>query len=332
MSIVTCLRKHNLLTHFSSKVFALIAFARRPLKMRELREAVGLLQSEDSRSLDPADMPFIPRLRKLFAPLIEVQEGCDEDDCTCRLFHSTVRDFLLIHPDILRSNLSSKHKTADLRITPYVLADVCLLYLSQARYDQLLEMRDARWVDNSGEPVDRHQFLLYSAKYWDKHLDEVPKLNNDLHDRVKAFITSSNFQTFIQVQSLWVDSQFGVFRVVGGGERKYLRRVFPSWFSRGSSDGHILWRNYRQYLHDWKTFLNCATCENPRCDVLPYAGEIDRCWWGALGARNFLSKSEARYTTFRFQDNEDVNLNHGISQCFEGVTAAGDELKILRLV
>ena len=63
-----------------SKIFALIAFARRPLRMKELSEAVGLLQSENSGLLKPEDIPFDRSLRQLFAPLIEVQEFCAGGD------------------------------------------------------------------------------------------------------------------------------------------------------------------------------------------------------------------------------------------------------------
>ncbi|KAJ6623171.1 hypothetical protein B0H10DRAFT_825470 [Mycena sp. CBHHK59/15] len=314
-----------------SKIFALIAFARRPLKMKEIREAVGLLQSKNPRSLDPADMPFISRMRKLFPPLIEMQEeGCaDIDDCTCRLFHSTVREFLYKNPGILQAGLTGD-PAADLLVGPYVIANACLLYLCQARYSRPLTKRDARWLDASGKSADHHQFLLYAAKYWDKHLDAVMP-SEELRDRVGAFITSSNFQTCLQVQSLWVDAQFGVFRLVGGDDaHTFLRRVFPAWFVLGTPAGMRLWQSFRGFLHDWKYFLHRPRYEDPGCVTLPYTGELDRCWWTALGPENFLSKLKCRYTTFRFQKGDGADPANG-GQCVDGVGAEGKELRILRL-
>ncbi|KAJ7492169.1 hypothetical protein FB451DRAFT_519336 [Mycena latifolia] len=312
-----------------SKVFALVAFARRPLKMKELREAVGLLQSKNPRSLVRADMPPTPRLCKLLPPLIEMQEeGCtDPDDFICRLFHSTIRDFLFKNPGVLQT---ASDPAVDLLINQDVIANACLLYLSQARYARQLKKHNARWIDAAGDSVDRHQFHLYAAKYWDKHLDEVIP-TEALENRVGSFIMSSNFQTCIQVQSLWVDAQFGVFSYVGDNRNHtYLRRMFPAWFVAGSPTGMKLWHDFRGFLHEWKYFLHCPKFEEPDCITLPYTGQLDRCWWPALSRNNFLSKLKCRYTTFRLQKEESLDPGNG-GQCFEGVGAEGKEVMVLRL-
>ncbi|KAJ7642837.1 hypothetical protein B0H17DRAFT_1216337 [Mycena rosella] len=308
-----------------SKIFALVVFARRPLRMLEVREAVGLLLSKNPRSLNAADMPFISRLRTLLPPLIEVQQdGCaDPDDCTCRLFHSTVRNFLFKNPGVLQT---ASDPTTDLLINQDVIANACLLYLCQTRYSRPLRKRDARWVDASGESVDRHQFHLYSAKYWDKHLDEITQPSEELNNRVGSFIASANFQTCVQVQSLWVDSQFGVF-CYPDDDRVYLRRMFPSWFVYTTPAGFKLWRDFREFVHSWKYFLHCPF-DDPTSVTLPYTGELDRCWWPALDPRNFLSKLKCKYTTFRFQSG-DLNATGG--HFFEGVGEDGTELVTLVL-
>lgn len=312
-----------------SKVFALVAFARRPLRMVEVREAVGLLSSKNPLSLNSADMPFISLLRKLLPPLIELQQdGCDDpDDCTCRLFHSTVRDFLYKNPGVLQSGMTGD-PAPDLLVNRDVIANACLLYLCQTRYARPLRKRDARWVDASGESVDRHQFLLYAAKYWDKSMDAMTP-SEDLNNRVGSFITSPNFQTCVQVQSLWVDSQFGVFCYPSRkDDRLYLRRMFPAWFVAGTPAGLKLWRDFREFVHEWKFLLHCPRFDNPTSETLPYTGELDRCWWTALGPQNFLSKLKCKYTTFRFESEDQVI---GSPQCFEGVGAEGRELVTLIL-
>ena len=320
------LLRYCILTSIFSKMFAMIVFARRPLRVKEVREAIGLLQSRNPGSPDAADLPFTRSLRKLFAPLIEIQGGCDDlDDCTCRLFHSTVRDFLLKYPEIFHDGTGGP----DLQISPYVIFNACLLYLSQARYQKLLVRSDARWVDASGDSVECHHLLLYSAKYWDKHLDEVPETDL-LRTRVQTFLTSPNFLTCIQVQSLWVDRQFRIFYVVGQPETNtYVRRLFPSWFAGHHGDGK-LWKDFRAFLHEWRYLLECGSCENPKCRLLPYAGEIDRCFWRALGSHNFMSRLEGRYTSFTFQSEKVADDPSG--QCYEGVSVSGDEVRLLRLV
>ncbi|KAF8532084.1 hypothetical protein JB92DRAFT_3104133 [Gautieria morchelliformis] len=296
-------------------VFALVAFARRPLRVKELREAVGLLQSKTPHSPKAADMPLIRRLRQLFSPMIEVQIGGsdhDLDDSPCRLFHSTVGNFLMKNSDVLGHNLP---------ITRRIIADACLGYLSQSRYAELLTVSGGEWCDIRGENMDQHQFLLYAAKYWDKHLDHVPE-SEELHRHVQTFITSSNFQTCIQVQSLGVEHKFAVFGRYGDEDNQaYPLRVFPQWFTKDQSipskQGAKLCRDYHRFVHDWRHLLAGEV------------GEIDRCWWAALGPRNFLSRWHGRYTSFIYQADEDAH--HGSWQDYDGVSMSSDQLKRLRL-
>jgi hypothetical protein len=284
--------------------------------MKELKDAVvGLLQSENSQLLKRDAIPFDHSLRELFAPLIEVQEFCADDDPTCRLFHSTVQRFLLRNPEILAKN----HP-----ITPRIIANACLGYLSQSRYTQLLTRSNTGWVTTRHESVDEHHFLLYAAKYWDKHMDDVPGCE-EMRKRVLSFVTSLNFQTCIQVQSLWVDGKFEVFELRGDSRGSaYRLRVFPLWFVRHAWD---LWKDYRRFVHDWGHFLSCENGSIPGEQMPLYIGEVDRCWWAALGPQNFLSRLQGRYTTFMLQVSEDTqNVRR-----YEGVNATGDEFKILRL-
>jgi hypothetical protein len=90
-------------------------------------------------------MPRNGRLKKLFAPMIEVQSGGSDndldDDSPCRLVHSTVRDFLMKNPDVLGQDLPVTHR---------IIADACLGYLSQSRYAELLMASGAEWRDIRG--------------------------------------------------------------------------------------------------------------------------------------------------------------------------------------
>lgn len=311
--------------------FALVAFARRPLKIKELREAIAMLKSRDAGapSLNRTEMPFIRTLRELFEPLIEVESDRGmEDDCICRLYHSTVLDFLCRNTQVLSNSL-----TAGLEISPNGIADACLLYLSQPRYSRLLSRsaNSGQWLDLNNDPMVEHQFLAYSAKYWDKHLDcshgEWPLDREcegfvELQVRVEEFLNSSNFQTCIQVQSLCVDLHFGIFSVKDSPD-EFLKRVLPDWLLPGSTNGQMYKIDYRSFWSEWHVLLDCGTSDDS------YMGEIDRCWWAALGRKNFLSKMNSRYVTFRLETDEESGL--GRRNGFEGVSAAGDELKILRL-
>ncbi|KAG1745715.1 hypothetical protein EDB19DRAFT_459773 [Suillus lakei] len=316
------------------KVFAFVVFARRPLRLSELREAIWCLNSKSPGSLNPEDKPFLKQLHEVSQPLIEmtrmtgpaVADG--QEDYTCRLFHSTLRDFLLEHPNILSQ---AGDPSSDLQISAYIAVDACLLYLCQTRYAEPLIRREGRWVDVTGDPVDNQHFLVYAAKYWDKHLDDTAEQHKkEFLRRLETFIISSNFQTCIQVQSLWVELQFCVFRTTDSDERcRFLRRVFPSWFSRETDVGVKLWQDYRRFLHEWKYYLSCGGCHmaNPRCRVLPYLGQLDRIWFGALGPSNFLSRFKSQYKSFVFQLEEEP----GVGRFFDVVRDDGGALMMLRI-
>ena len=266
--------------------------------------------------------------------MIEVRDCSDTiEDCHCRLFHSTVKDFLIKNPRVI-SDLDGNDESIDLLISPDVIATTCLRYLAQNRYSSLLIRKGVEWLDKAGQSVDEHHLLGYSAKYWDKHLDVISdSARDELFSQVVMFITSSNFQTCIQVQSLWIDAQFQVFTYTNQTDNEtYLRRVFPIWLSMGSREGHVLWIAYRQFLHEWKNFLSCGNCDDPKCMIKPYAGELDRCWWSALGSQNFLSRVNGRYTSFRFQASDLFSNKGKHLQCYEGVNELGTEVKVLRLL
>lgn len=291
-----------------------MAFAKRPLKIEELTDAVAMLRSRDKHSIDPAERVFSDKLRELLSPLITINRDFYRtgDAERCRLVHSTVFNFLLRRPDILHDG-----KYCHIRVDSLVIGKACLLYLNQQRFSRLLVKEGDEWLDSQNVPVKEHHFLSYSAKYWDKHLDRIENPSDQLHSDVETFILSKNFLTCMQIQSLWVALQFAVFTKAGTDQQsKYFRRVFPDWFAK-TERGQQLWSNYLRYLHDWKSLL-CTR-----------SGEINRCWWGALGLHNFLSRHKGRYKTFCLQPEGEGKLFEG--PMFQAFSLSGDEMKVLRM-
>ncbi|KAG1822542.1 uncharacterized protein BJ212DRAFT_1476967 [Suillus subaureus] len=322
-------RMEKLYRPLACKVFALVIFARRPLRLEELTEAVWCLESGPHKELQQKAKPNINSIRTIVQPFIEfintnrTDDSSTEEQYTCRILHSTLRDFLVGHPNILCDNSSDLHISAEWP------ARACLRYLGQSRYSGLLVRREGRWLDVTEDPVDRHPLLVYAAKYWDKHLDDVTITEIG---SVESFITSPNFRTCMQVQSLWVEAQFSFFSRPdeGNGFNTYVRRVFPSWFARArTGPGQRLWTDYRQLLHEWIYFLSCKQCGGEKtCEILPYVGQLDRIWFGALGPNNFLSRLKGRCTSFAFQT--DVNSD-GAQYVFDAVNEAGDKVMTLRI-
>jgi len=186
----------------ASKIFAIITFARRPLRLKELQSAIGMVSTQKPRALNKSSIPFRQSVERLFAPLIETQQDPeDEDDCFCRLFHATVKDFLVRNAPDFPQGLPGSRLGSCLSISESTIANACLLYLSQDRYAELLTKNGDDWITTSHENTARHHFLTYAAKYWDKHLDDA-KEASQLSERIEKFLRSANFQTTIQVVSL----------------------------------------------------------------------------------------------------------------------------------
>ncbi|KAK1236510.1 hypothetical protein PQX77_000239, partial [Marasmius sp. AFHP31] len=283
----------------AAKIFSLVLFARRPLRIEEIREAIWLLQSKSPSKPSTDDKPFPGRLTEMFFPLIQTdEENAAYVDRRCRIMHSSVRDFLLRHPDVI---------SPDLLISPRDMAEACMLYLKQTRYSQILRKEQNRWYDMTGEPVDQHQFISYAAKYWHRHVEQLPgmkkwweEVSKEWLEGVDKFLTSTNFQTCLQIQCIWVDGRFNVFcaPTLSTNLSHFLISALPKWFLKSSPDAWKKWRDYQRFTHQWRKLLSCASCGSPKCEVIPTCGEIDRCWWTSLGPDNFLSKIPGRYVSF----------------------------------
>ncbi len=342
-------------------MFSLVTFARRPLTIGEISEAVTILRSPSGR-LEEAHKPYLPKLLDLLPPLLEVHGGSDStigedatDDVrtllskTCRLYHSTVFDYLRRKAKIICESEDNAEEPSpsgsDFRVCPLRIADACLRYLTQVRYSKLLQRRQDIWVDADGQSVSaeaaERTFLTYSAKNWDKHADLIVPDNcpsSSSSDRaitrvvkhfnrcVQDFLTSPNFQTCIQVQSLCIVAAFGRYRwtVDSNDGKVWFRRCLPHLILNDKdeySNDCDYHRDYQRFWGDWRKFLACtADCDDDWCPFRKCGkGEVDRCWWGALGPDNFLSTMESRYRSFRLEvprDKAEATRASSISRCF----------------
>lgn len=283
-------------------------FARRPLRLNELWEAVWAVTSRNKKVLDPADKPYEAHLMEVFEPFVECVPNTHADSeemsqYTCRLVHSTLKDFLLTHltvPFIERDEESPK-----VYVCPEVPANACLAYLSQSRFASLLKKKENAWVDANDTPVLRNRFLIYSAKYWDRHLDDVgsPERQAALLPSVLSLIRSTNFWTLVQVQTIWVQAYYSkllnaVYIDDNGDEdgqrATHIRKIFPWWFPR-TEEGFEIWKQYRVFLRHWRYFL-CGGMSDD--GVVHYTGQLHHIWTGSLGVGHVLQGGESSVRSF----------------------------------
>jgi hypothetical protein len=295
-------------------VFSLLVYAKRPLRFCELWEAVWCLSSKTKDVLNPDDKPYESHLRDVFQPFIELvpihstedeAETSDGLQFTCRIIHSTLKDFLVEYRSIL---CTDDFQFEEVHICPELAVKACLNYLLQSRFSDLLRKEGEQWHDISGTPVMNNRLLIYAAKYWDKHLDNVldPDRQKELVPKVTAFVKSPNFWTVLQVQAIWVQAQFSSFHTPSDEGTKWLRRMLPWWFMM-SDEGFQVWMQNRNFLRQWRHFLCCGICSGAaHTHTSPYTGEMDYIWTGALGPDHFLKERRSRVSSFSVTTEESV--------------------------
>jgi hypothetical protein len=266
-----------------------------------------LAMSDPSKGLDPLKVPM--SLQRLFAPLIKMEKDPnDPENPLCRLCHATVHEFLTTNPDVLCVD-SSSHAPFTYTISSAQVGDLCLRYLTQQRYSTLIQPPPNHSHESLvfwGDENRQHVLVPYCAKYWDRHLDDL-KPTPELHKTVCNFLKSTNFQTLLQMQSLFVSGQFEQFKVLEVSRAMY-RRVFPNWFGmdRDSDKDYKdeCWkyrRDYRHFVNEWGYLLGYGVCfasEPGKCLTEHFWGEVDRCLSGLLGPTSFLNGMKERYPSF----------------------------------
>ena len=263
-------------------------------------------------------VPRAPNIKGLFPPLIETADDDKEPgNPLCRLCHSTVQEFLITNPEVLR--VEDTRVVTPLFsnvISPQRIGDLCLRYLSQPRYSNLLEIpvgnKHEGWtVFSDDRHARQHAFLSYCTKYWNRHLEDLnptPELRKALY----GFLRSPNFQTLLQAQSLLVCGHFSGFRRLTAtalSSHTMHRRVFPKWF--GPNDGRITTPEFEEslrYRHEYRHFVNewgyllqrssCLSDESTPCSAEHFWGEVDRCLTGLLGPTHFMGSMKERYPSF----------------------------------
>lgn len=262
-----------------------------------------LALSDPSKGPDPLQRPS--RLEVLFPPLIETQHDPNEpENPFCRLWHSTIHSFLTSNPHILcpERSLCNGGRSCEHLISPTTFGHLCLRYLSQPRYKELLPIED-------GFLREADSLLLYFAKFWTKHVEDI-EATPDERKAVATFANSSNFQTLVQVQSLTVADQFEqiAFRACSDEEALIMgrdgyhhlqRQVFPKWLFHHRNSvfrEYVPYRGqYRHFVNEWGYLLTRATSPSDQ-DYFP--GEIERCLSGMMGPSSFLSHMKERYSSF----------------------------------
>lgn len=261
----------------SINLLSLLTFARRPLKMKEVEEALAILDKPFHNvalsefyceDLIPDDIERLDgnEIQHQCTPFITFTPHKEESkDGYLRLSHVSVFEFL--------HQLASSpvYEEEELRISPNVMSDACLKYLSQKRYSRRMEASQTEG------------FLSYAAKYWNRHLDESGPIT---FETARSFLDSPQFITMNRVQSLSLDGHFNQILDDDNEESQSLYTRMPASFAT-KAELQVLVDEYRYFVREWAGLLRLGVT-----DATSH-GEIQQCFWGALGETNFLYKHGA---------------------------------------
>ncbi|PWY68963.1 hypothetical protein BO94DRAFT_299499 [Aspergillus sclerotioniger CBS 115572] len=310
------------LREFVSIILSCIVHAKRPLRLDELCECTAMVKGQEGQNIDKSQKILKKgKVLELCQPLVQVHEtdGPDGQISICTLTHGSVKSFLLKNPEILTPNSNPPAYA----LTNNVLADICQKYLLQPRYRQILVQKGETFVDSDGDDILSHHLLSYAAKYWDKHLDNI-EYSPEFCQKASTFITSPQFFTLLQIQSLFIDGQFRFwYNSLRPWAGRHIKRVFPHWLDQNSNETFSA--DYGTFVGEWGPLLDGQTSL-----MDPHRGEIDRCFFGALGSDNHLHKGPSRYKSLLFSSTDDASMNP--IRCFEGVDETGKWLTVMKLL
>lgn len=299
--------KKQSLTHHHRIILSLVTFAKRPLKMGEVIEAIAVTKTDDGRDFSRNKITTPDKVLSSCMSLIRLQAspGYGDDslqNSVVRFSHSAVRAFLIKNSDV------DKSKDEEGFVTSQIIKSCCLRYLRQPRYRHPLEYTNGAFRTHRGESLRAHRLLTYAAKYWHQHFDshssssssspfalnrspsELRGPQDDDMTHVKAFLCSSNFQTCLQVQCLFVVRHFMQKFDRITDEATAVRRTLPNWITKLEPQIH---RQYAEFQSEW-----CHVLVPEHAEI---CGELERCFWSALGPANFLSQNTGRYRSFQLQ-------------------------------
>lgn len=285
----------------NSELFSIVAFAKRPLRLRELKEAMALLFPHvPGENIDKFNMPR--RVENIFCPLIEKVPGYVESDPLVQLTHASVKDFLIKNPCVLQDSEEQQY-----RIGEHHIADACLHYLMQKRYLEPFESYEAM-----SQTIQTHHLSTYAAKYWDRHSDAITATQE--RDKLAyRLLRSSNFQTMLQIQSNFLEFHFELFST-NLNPRSRFRKALPR--SLIKADKNIL-KDFLHFVSEWKHFLSCS-CDSDECPVYKCKTEITRCLSGIVGPGSFLAELKEKHSSFvlHTNTNNDEDSNIGAAEYF----------------
>jgi hypothetical protein len=167
-------------------------------------------------------------------------------------------------------------------------------------------------------------FLPYATKYWAQHVDAVWPL---IAAETKSFVKSPRFLEVIQIQSQLLEGYLTRnFDKPKDAQSTPLLNYLPS-----DPEMKVLEGNYRYFLREWSHSLR----SEPLQETLHES--MSNCFWGALGASNFLTQLGAQIEmnrSFLLEERpveSSETSSDGSFRYFQTISADGSRIAVWKL-
>lgn len=317
------------------RILSLLAYAKRPLRLEEVGEALAIIERPlrnvqsatfYCEDLSPANSTQLDgyELQDRFMPFLKfmpLEKGMKTG--YLRLSHASVLEFLSA------SSASVISVSQGLLISPNIISDACLRYLSQNQYSFSTRNHESfPGARNMTGPIQGHHFLPYAAKYWHKHINESDPFPMDI---AGAFLHSSQFISAIRSQSLLLDRQFNLYQDNASMKAKPASEKAPAKFEL-RENLQVIAGDYQKFVQEWSNFLKLGVTD------AELHGAIEHCFWGALGPGNFLSehgsvieRNQSFLLEMEIPIEDEKNQNAPLSYFQEAVSADGSCVSVWKM-
>lgn len=264
-------------------ILSILAFARRPLRVLEIREAFAAFRG---RPIDLISDEDIISECPLLTMYVKPRDGGSNGFLL--LSHSySVRSFLHSHakhqPDeVLCKQDDCSHDIVD----PDILADACVNHLHAQHYSVSWKPH-SNSVTGIEDPQKQQSFTNYAAKYWYRHCDASSR-SERIQSLMKTFLLSNSFYRSIQIQSISVVGHFLINYHPLTGDPVSVKRNLPELTERIDDDEHAFQEQYIVLLCEWSHLLHLGLSSR-------FVGELDRVLWPTIGSKKFLTGGKCRY-------------------------------------
>jgi ankyrin repeat protein len=184
------------LTAYSVMLFRIVAAARRPLTLAELREAVSVEQGETA--WDPDQL--VNDMQKLIhccGSLVVV----DEEDFTVRFIHRSVRQFLCSH---LVDECVKEYKM-NLESANLDLGNICVTYLNSERHISQLVKRKPQFIASSATLIQAIPSANIAGKMATRLLNSKEQITHRMRSSLEAAgALSSSFSSHDQSYNIFL--------------------------------------------------------------------------------------------------------------------------------